>query len=189
MQRFWFTGNLPFTEVRDLSGGERRRLQLLALLATQPNVLLLDEPTNDLDLETLRTLEEFLDTWPGTAFIVSHDRAFLERTCDVLLAIDDRGQMRELSGSIDAWLKSMATNSPTPTRQATSSGEATSPNKRLRELEKSIHKLERSYAKLSEQLLTTTDREQAKTRSDELKRIRQELDLAELEWLELATGE
>ena len=189
MQRFWFTGNLPFTEVRDLSGGERRRLQLLALLATQPNVLLLDEPTNDLDLETLRTLEEFLDTWPGTAFIVSHDRAFLERTCDVLLAIDDRGQMRELSGSIDAWLKSMATNSPTPTRQATSSGEASSPNKRLRELEKAIHKLERSYAKLSEQLLTTTDREQAKTRSDELKRIRQELDLAELEWLELATGE
>ena len=189
MQRFWFTGNLPFTEVRDLSGGERRRLQLLALLATQPNVLLLDEPTNDLDLETLRTLEEFLDTWPGTAFIVSHDRAFLERTCDVLLAIDDRGQMRELSGSIDAWLKAMATNSPTPTRQATSSGEASSPNKRLRELEKSIHKLERSYAKLSEQLLTTTDREQAKTRSDELKRIRQELDLAELEWLELATGE
>ena len=189
MQRFWFTGNLPFTEVRDLSGGERRRLQLLALLATQPNVLLLDEPTNDLDLETLRTLEEFLDTWPGTAFIVSHDRAFLERTCDVLLAIDDRGQMRELSGSIDAWLKAMATTSPTPTRQATSSGEATSPNKRLRELEKSIHKLERSYAKLSEQLLTTTDREQAKTRGDELKRIRQELDLAELEWLELATGE
>jgi len=97
--------------------------------------------------------------------------------------------MRELSGSIDAWLKSMATNSPTPTRQATSSGEASSPNKRLRELEKAIHKLERSYAKLSEQLLTTTDREQAKTRSDELKRIRQELDLAELEWLELATGE
>jgi ATP-binding cassette subfamily F protein uup len=190
MQRFWFTGNLPFTQVRDLSGGERRRLQLLALLATQPNVLLLDEPTNDLDLETLRTLEEFLDTWPGTAFIVSHDRAFLERTCEVLLAISPDGSLRELSGSIDNWI-STVTASPSVAATATPSSSTTSPspspNKRLRELEKTMQRLERSYQKLSEQLVATTDRDEARIRGDELKRIRRELDEAELEWLELAT--
>ena len=190
MQRFWFTGNLPFTAVADLSGGERRRLQLLALLATQPNVLLLDEPTNDLDLETLRTLEEFLDTWPGTAFIVSHDRAFLERTCEVLLALNDRGEMTELSGSIDDWLSTMASGtSGAPKERAATERVGPSANKQLRELERTMAKLERQYNKLSEQLLTTTNRDQARDRSDELKRIRQELDVAELEWLELATGE
>ncbi len=190
MQRFWFTGNLPFTAVADLSGGERRRLQLLALLATQPNVLLLDEPTNDLDLETLRTLEEFLDTWPGTAFIVSHDRAFLERTCEVLLALNDRGEMTELSGSIDDWLSTMASGtSGAPKERAAAERVGPSANKQLRELERTMAKLERHYNKLSEQLLTTTNRDQARDRSDELKRIRQELDVAELEWLELATGE
>lgn len=190
MQRFWFTGNLPFTAVADLSGGERRRLQLLALLATQPNVLLLDEPTNDLDLETLRTLEEFLDTWPGTAFIVSHDRAFLERTCEVLLALNDRGEMTELSGSIDDWLSTMASGtSGAPKERAAAERVGPSANKQLRELERTMAKLERQYNKLSEQLLTTTNRDQARDRSDELKRIRQELDVAELEWLELATGE
>jgi len=190
MQRFWFTGNLPFTQVRDLSGGERRRLQLLALLATQPNVLLLDEPTNDLDLETLRTLEEFLDTWPGTAFIVSHDRAFLERTCDVLVAINDRGELRELSGSIDAWLQTMVSSlSGTSPQQQVPTGGERSPNKRLRELERLIQKLERQYTKLSEQLLITTDRDEARTRGEAVKQVRQELDRAELEWLELATGE
>ncbi len=190
MQRFWFTGNLPFTAVADLSGGERRRLQLLALLATQPNVLLLDEPTNDLDLETLRTLEEFLDTWPGTAFIVSHDRAFLERTCEVLLALNDRGEMTELSGSIDDWLSTMASGtSGAPKERSATERVGPSANKQLRELERTMAKLERHYNKLSEQLLTTTNRDQARDRSDELKRIRQELDVAELEWLELATGE
>ncbi len=190
MQRFWFTGNLPFTAVADLSGGERRRLQLLALLATQPNVLLLDEPTNDLDLETLRTLEEFLDTWPGTAFIVSHDRAFLERTCEVLLALNDRGEMTELSGSIDDWLSTMASGtSGAPKERSATERVGPSANKQLRELERTMAKLERHYKKLSEQLLTTTNRDQARDRSDELKRIRQELDVAELEWLELATGE
>ncbi len=190
MQRFWFTGNLPFTAVADLSGGERRRLQLLALLATQPNVLLLDEPTNDLDLETLRTLEEFLDTWPGTAFIVSHDRAFLERTCEVLLALNDRGEMTELSGSIDDWLSTMASGtSGAPKERSATERVGPSANKQLRELERTMAKLERQYNKLSEQLLTTTNRDQARDRSDELKRIRQELDVAELEWLELATGE
>ena len=79
LERFGFTGNRQWAPVGDLSGGERRRLQLLRLLMGEPNVLFLDEPTNDLDIETLTQLEDLLDGWPGTLLVVSHDRYFLER--------------------------------------------------------------------------------------------------------------
>src|SRR4029079_11589758 len=92
MERFWFDGDAQWATIGTLSGGERRRLQLLLVLARQPNVLLLDEPTNDLDLDTLRALEDFLDSWPGALIVVSHDRAFLDRTVDEVLAIDGHGR-------------------------------------------------------------------------------------------------
>jgi len=88
LEQFWFDGDAQFAPIGLLSGGERRRLQLLLALASRPNVLLLDEPTNDLDLDTLRTLEEFLDDWPGALVVVSHDRAFLERTVTDAIVID-----------------------------------------------------------------------------------------------------
>ena len=88
--RFGFTGNAQWTRVGDLSGGERRRLQLLRLLMGEPNVLLLDEPTNDLDIDTLNALEDVLDGWPGTLLVVSHDRYFLERTTDGHVVADGR---------------------------------------------------------------------------------------------------
>ena len=103
MKRFWFTGTLPFTRVGNLSGGERRRLQLLAVLARQPNVLLLDEPTNDLDLDTLRILEDFLDDWPGTLIVVSHDRAFLDRTIEAVVVVRPDG-VAPVAGGLEAWM-------------------------------------------------------------------------------------
>ena len=103
MKRFWFTGALPFTKAKDLSGGERRRLQLLLALSIRPNVLFLDEPTNDLDLETIRLLEEFLGQWPGTLVVVSHDRTFLSRTTDRLYEVR-AGTIAEVPGGIDAWI-------------------------------------------------------------------------------------
>ncbi|MCW2765078.1 MAG: transporter related protein, partial [Nocardioides sp.] len=87
LERFGFTGDRLTARVGDLSGGERRRFQLLRLLLTEPNVLLLDEPTNDLDIETLNVLEDFLDGWPGTLVVVSHDRYFLERVTDSVWAL------------------------------------------------------------------------------------------------------
>ncbi len=91
MERFWFDDDAQWAPIGTLSGGERRRLQLLLVLSESPNVLLLDEPTNDLDLDTLRTLEDYLDDWPGTVVVASHDRAFLERTVEDVLVLDGRG--------------------------------------------------------------------------------------------------
>ena len=91
LEAFWFDDDAQWAPIGLLSGGERRRVQLLLTLATKPNVLLLDEPTNDLDLDTLRSLEDFLDDWPGALVVVSHDRAFLERTVTDVLVLDGKG--------------------------------------------------------------------------------------------------
>jgi ATP-binding cassette subfamily F protein uup len=103
LERFWFDRDAQWAPIGTLSGGERRRLQLLLLLLAQPNVLLLDEPTNDLDLDTLRALEDFLDDWPGALFVVSHDRAFLERTVEEALVLDGRGRITRFNGGYAAW--------------------------------------------------------------------------------------
>src|SRR5690606_20538642 len=86
---------------------ERRRLQLLRLLAGEPNVLLLDEPTNDLDTDTLASLEDLLDTWPGTLIVASHDRYLVERVCDAIYALPGDGSLRHLPGGIDEYLATM----------------------------------------------------------------------------------
>ncbi len=105
MKQFWFDGDAQFAPIGLLSGGERRRLQLLLTLVQQPNVLLLDEPTNDLDLDTLRALEDFLDDWPGIVITVSHDRSFLDRVTDELFALDGRGGAAWVRGGVAAWLQ------------------------------------------------------------------------------------
>lgn len=103
LERFWFDGDAQWAPIGTLSGGERRRLQLLLTLAKRPNVLLLDEPTNDLDLDSLRALEDFLDEWPGALVVVSHDRAFLERTVADVIVIDDRHDAERVPGGYAAW--------------------------------------------------------------------------------------
>jgi ATP-binding cassette subfamily F protein uup len=105
LERFGFTGDKLVTRIGDLSGGERRRFQLLRLLLTEPNVLLLDEPTNDLDIETLTVLEDFLDGWPGTLIVVSHDRYFLERVTDSVWALLGDGQISMLPRGVDEYLE------------------------------------------------------------------------------------
>ena len=103
LEAFWFDSDTQWAPVELLSGGERRRLQLLTVLAAKPNVLLLDEPTNDLDVDTLRTLEDFLDEWPGALVVVSHDRAFLERTVTDVVVLDGKGRAGRRPGGYAAW--------------------------------------------------------------------------------------
>ncbi|MFZ9483152.1 MAG: ABC-F family ATP-binding cassette domain-containing protein [Ilumatobacteraceae bacterium] len=114
MRRFWFDGDAQFAPIGTLSGGERRRLQLLLTLVRQPNVLLLDEPTNDLDLDTLRALEDFLDDWPGIVVVVSHDRSFLDRVTDELFALDGEGGAEWIRGGVAAWLARIEAPTPAP---------------------------------------------------------------------------
>ncbi len=104
LDRLGFAGGRQQTVVSALSGGERRRLQLLRLLMDEPNVLLLDEPTNDLDVETLTELEDLLDDWPGSLVVVSHDRYFLERVTDHVLALPGDGSLAFLGGGVDEYL-------------------------------------------------------------------------------------
>jgi ATP-binding cassette subfamily F protein uup len=108
LERFGFTGDRLTARLGDLSGGERRRFQLLKLLLTEPNVLLLDEPTNDLDIDTLNVLEDFLDSWPGTLIVVSHDRYFLERVTDSVWALLGDGQVSMLPRGVDEYLERRA---------------------------------------------------------------------------------
>ncbi|WP_372492748.1 ABC-F family ATP-binding cassette domain-containing protein [Cellulomonas wangsupingiae] len=105
VERLGFTRDRARTLVRELSGGERRRLQLLRLLVSEPNVLLLDEPTNDLDTDTLAAVEDLLDGWPGTLVVVSHDRYLLERVCDRQVALLGDGQVRDLPGGVEEYLQ------------------------------------------------------------------------------------
>jgi ATP-binding cassette subfamily F protein uup len=104
LERLGFTAERQWTRIGDLSGGERRRVQMLRLLMAEPNVLLLDEPTNDLDIETLTELEDLLDGWPGTLVVVSHDRYFLERVTEHVVALLGDGRLSFLGGGVDEYL-------------------------------------------------------------------------------------
>ena len=104
-ERMGFTRTRAYTRIGEISGGERRRLQLMRLLMSQPNVLLLDEPTNDLDTDTLASMEDLLDTFPGTLVVVSHDRYLLERVTDHQVALLGDGQIRALPGGVEQYLQ------------------------------------------------------------------------------------
>ena len=105
VERLGFTRQRAWTRVGEVSGGERRRLQLLRLLMTEPNVLLLDEPTNDLDTDTLAAVEDILDSFPGTLVVVSHDRYLLERVTDHQVALLSDGSVRDLPGGVEQYLR------------------------------------------------------------------------------------
>ena len=120
--RFGFRGERARTRVADLSGGERRRLQLMRLLMGEPNVLLLDEPTNDLDVDTLTALEDLLDGWPGTLVVVSHDRYFVERVCDDVHALGADGSIRHLPGGIEQYVEQRRAAAAAGTGGATGGG-------------------------------------------------------------------
>ena len=106
LERFGFTQDKLTARLGDLSGGERRRFQLLRLLLTEPNVLLLDEPTNDLDIDTLNVLEDFLDGWPGTLVVVSHDRYFMDKVVDHLLVFNGNAEIKDFPGNYTQYRES-----------------------------------------------------------------------------------
>ncbi len=129
MERFRFDSDLQWATIGTLSGGERRRLQLLLAVTSFPNVLLLDEPTNDLDLDTLRALEDFLETWPGSLVIVSHDRALLERTAEEALILDGHGGAAHAPGGYAQYEQARRRRAEAPETRSTSTRAAPSVGK------------------------------------------------------------
>jgi ATP-binding cassette subfamily F protein uup len=154
---FGFTDARVWTPVADLSGGERRRLQLLRLLATEPNVLLLDEPTNDLDIDTLAALEDLLDTWPGTMIVASHDRYLVERVTDTAYGMFGDGRLVHLPGGVEEYLTRAAVPAeeasvPAPARTGMSAADVRAGRKELGRLERQLAKLEQRVGALHESL-------------------------------------
>jgi ABC transport system ATP-binding/permease protein len=189
---FGFTERRLWTPVPDLSGGERRRLQLLRLLASEPNVLLLDEPTNDLDTDTLAALEDLLDTWPGTMVIASHDRYLIERVCDTVYALYGDGAVTHLPGGIDEYLAHGTVAPPAPAKALPKSAPSSAADQRaakkeLARLERQIGTLERKEAQLHEELAAhATDYEKVSALDAQLREVRGERERVEEEWLALA---
>ena len=196
LEDFGFTGDTMTTRLDDLSGGERRRLQVLRLLLDEPNVLLLDEPTNDFDIDTLTVVEDYLDSWPGTALVVTHDRYFLERVCDVSYALLGDGSCVLLPGGVDQYLQLRRDRSAeipsapaiTPESQSVTSSEATrQARKDLARLEQQIARLDQRIAALHEQMTAAaSDYQRLADLQRETDMITANKDELELAWLEAA---
>ncbi|HEY0485268.1 MAG TPA: ABC-F family ATP-binding cassette domain-containing protein [Mycobacteriales bacterium] len=197
-EMFGFGSARQWTRVGELSGGERRRLQLLRLLMQEPNVLLLDEPTNDLDIDTLTALEDLLDSFPGTVVVVSHDRYLVERVTDTVVALLGDGRITPLTGGIDEYLsrrrsRGEAAARPVSAVSTTVPAESAAPpvdlraaRKELARVERQVAKLEAREAQLHDQLAVhATDYEKVASLDAELRAVREEREAAEERWLEL----
>ncbi|MDQ1702400.1 MAG: transport system ATP-binding/permease protein, partial [Frankiaceae bacterium] len=191
LERFGFANNKQWTRVGDLSGGERRRLQLMRLLMTEPNVLILDEPTNDLDIETLTALEDLLDSWPGVLLVVSHDRYFLERVTDRTVALLGDGAILELPGGVDEYLqrrRAMVPVSATPGgKKLGGGGDSRSAKKELVRLERQLSKLDKREKELHALMAEhATDYAKVAAWNEELRTTHAAKDETEHAWLALS---
>ena len=207
LERFLFSKPQQRAYVEELSGGERRRLELLRVLADAPNLLILDEPTNDLDLDTLAVLEDYLDAWPGALLVASHDRWFLDRVCSDLYAITDTGTLRHQPGGWTAWrearraeqkavkaqraahARAEAERDPAPAAATTTAPRKLSYNEKreMEQLGQRIPQLEQRRDALEEQLTQVgEDYAAAQALATDLDEVTAELDTAEERWLELA---
>ncbi|MEN2740155.1 ABC-F family ATP-binding cassette domain-containing protein [Microbacterium sp. X-17] len=203
LERLGFASAQLSTPVKDLSGGQRRRLQLLLILLDQPNVLILDEPTNDLDTDMLAAMEDLLDSWPGTLLVVSHDRYFLERVTDQQFAIlpgaDGAGRLRHLPGGVDEYLRLRALEERTArpaggssTSAAVGSGLSGADERAAR---KELAAAERKLERLAERVAEVHERMAAHDQSDyaglgrladELRAVEAEQATLEERWFELS---
>ncbi|MFI5427349.1 ATP-binding cassette domain-containing protein [Aeromicrobium sp. UC242_57] len=199
LERLGFSSAQMSTPVKDLSGGQKRRLQLLMILLDEPNVLVLDEPTNDLDTDMLAAMEDLLDTWPGTLLVVSHDRYLLERITDQQYAIMD-GHFRHLPGGVDQYLdlrkKQDAVSGPSASnpssaghvkKSSLSSGDERNARKEVGSIDRKIEKLSARIAAAQIELteVDPTDVPSLTKLSAEIQDLEAKIAAHEERWLEL----
>ncbi len=195
VERLGFTRRRAWTRVGEISGGERRRLQLLRLLMTEPNVLLLDEPTNDLDTDTLAAVEDILDSFPGTLVVVSHDRYLLERVTDHQVALPGDGSLRDLPGGVEQYLamrREAAAAPAAPDGARSGKGEGDAPAARRRRAAKELARIERRMDRAAAAVEALHARLEAvsadPSRAGELARLGRDLVAARAEHEELETA-
>ena len=195
VERLGFTRQRAWTRVGEVSGGERRRLQLLRLLMTEPNVLLLDEPTNDLDTDTLAAVEDILDSFPGTLVVVSHDRYLLERVTDHQVALPGDGSLRDLPGGVEQYLamrREAAATPAAPDGARSGKGEGDAPAARRRRAAKELARIERRMDRAAAAVEALHARLEAvsadPSRAGELARLGRDLVAARAEHEELETA-
>jgi ATP-binding cassette subfamily F protein uup len=199
LERLGFPAARQWTPVGQLSGGEKRRLQLTRLLMAEPNVLLLDEPTNDLDVDTLARLEDLLDGWAGTLVVVSHDRYLVERACDTVVALFGDGKITHLPGGIDEYLErrrragaqasglSASSAEPVPAKAPSSAADQRAARKELQRVERRMTALTKREKQLHEDLAAAATEPDRLLRLDaELKAVMAEQEELETQWLEAA---
>ena len=190
-ERLGFNKDQQWTPVGDLSGGERRRLQLTRLLMDSPNVLLLDEPTNDFDVETLTALEDLLDSFGGTLLVISHDRYFLERVCDTFVGLVGDKSLRDLPRGIDEYLQLRIAGSQSVSQAISNKKESTvleqkAFKKELARLEKQMERRQQRIAEINAELeVTTTDHAKLVELHAEQENLEREYEELEMAWLEL----
>jgi ATP-binding cassette subfamily F protein uup len=190
-ERLGFDKDSQWTPVGDLSGGEKRRLQLTRLLMDSPNVLLLDEPTNDFDIETLTELEDLLDSFGGTLIIISHDRYFLERVCDRFVGLLGDGALRDLPRGVDQYLEQRLDSLQKPIQSSKEKSQSSASEQR--QLKKDLVRVERQIQKSKEKIAelelaqesAAFDPAELTRISEELENARTELNTREEEWLEI----
>jgi len=192
LEDFGFTGDKLTTRLADLSGGERRRFQFLRLLLDEPNVLLLDEPTNDLDIDTLNVIEDYLDGWPGTLIVVTHDRYFLERVADVTYALPGGGRCVLLPGGIEQYLAQRSEAEPQSVAKPVERGESASARERrtgkeLARIESQLGKVDQRIAALHASMAdAASDHVRVSELNSELRELHARQQALEEEWLTLA---
>jgi ATP-binding cassette subfamily F protein uup len=190
-ERLGFDKDSQWTPVGDLSGGEKRRLQLTRLLMDSPNVLLLDEPTNDFDIETLTELEDLLDSFGGTLIIISHDRYFLERVCDRFVGLLGDGALRDLPRGVDQYLEQRLDSLQKPVQSSKEKPQSSASEQR--QLKKDLVRVERQIQKSKEKIAelelaqerAAFDPAELTKISEELESARTDLNTREEEWLEI----
>jgi ATP-binding cassette subfamily F protein uup len=208
LERFLFTPNQQYTPIYKLSGGEKRRLFLLRVLMSAPNVLILDEPTNDLDVQTLGVLEEYLEDFNGCVIVVSHDRYFLDRTIEKIFALEEEGKIREYPGNYTLYVdykqtegnaaKLAAKNAPattpakvelteeTPKNKAKKKALSSWEEKEFSQLEGKIAQLEMEKEEIETQLNNSTDYIQIEKLAAQLTELNKKIDASTERWMELA---
>jgi ATP-binding cassette subfamily F protein uup len=190
-ERLGFDRESQWTPVGDLSGGEKRRLQLTRLLMDSPNVLLLDEPTNDFDIETLTELEDLLDSYGGTLIVISHDRYFLERVCDRFVGLLGDKKVRDLPRGVDEYLEQrhealQPVQNVTKEKKTSNAAEERQLKKDKVRLERQMEKADTRIAELEkEQESAAFDANRLQEIGEELVRTRLEKDKLEEEWLQV----